>query len=84
MSLFIDVVKRAQGKPIVKVDNYTKNLRVSICEDCPFMQVGIFRTCGEFLVGGKVNYRGEEKELCGCNIDDKANYKDDHCPLGKW
>lgn len=83
MSLLFDVIKKAQGKSIEKESNDLYNQRVSICNACPFQNVTT-RSCGTLFVGGEVEYNGEKKELCGCRILDKAKYKDDHCPLGKW
>jgi len=83
MSLLIDVVKAAQGKPTDKVSDDIRNIRLAKCLNCPFMNKTT-RSCGTFLMGGTVEYQGKQMELCGCNVDDKTKYKDDGCPLSKW
>jgi hypothetical protein len=83
MSLLIDIVKKAQGKSIDKVTVDLYNTRISVCNGCPYL-VGKTRSCGKLMVGGEVEYNGEKMELCGCKIDDKAKYRSDKCPLGKW
>lgn len=84
MSILIDLTKTVQGKPITKAPLEVQKSRINTCEYCPFMDWGKPRSCGKFLRGGKVNYKGKEMELCGCNVDDKVKYLDDSCPLGKW
>lgn len=83
MSLLFDVIKKYNGDSTEKVDNGLYKKRVSTCDNCPFL-VHSTRSCGKLFLGGTVEYNGEQQELCGCRIDDKAKYKDDHCPLGKW
>jgi|TARA_R110000822_G_scaffold46670_3_gene124196 hypothetical protein len=84
MSLLIDITKKIQGKSIEKSSIELQNERINICEYCPHLSWGVVRSCGKFLQGGKVTYKGEEKELCGCDVDEKAKYKTDGCPLEKW
>lgn len=85
MSLLIDVTKSAQGKSIKKAPIELQKARLNTCEYCPFMRWGkMVRSCGDFLKGGTVDYKGHKMELCGCNIDDKVKYLEDGCPLGKW
>jgi hypothetical protein len=43
--------------------------RVSICEVCEFF---------------KVENRSCKQISCGCFIDTKATWLDQHCPIGKW
>jgi hypothetical protein len=71
MSLLIDVVKRARGKNIDKVDYATYCQRLKKCNGC--------------VISGKkgVLPTGNCRE-CGCFVKDKANYKDEKCPLNKW
>ena len=83
MSLLIDVVKSAQGKPTDKVSESVRNIRSSRCLNCPFMNKAT-GSCGTFLKGGLVEHNGEQMELCGCNVYDKTKYRDDGCPLNKW
>jgi len=84
MSLLFDIVKTAGGESIEKVSPHVRQARLNVCENCPFMEGGMVRSCGTFLKGGTVNHNGHEMELCGCNIDDKTKYAHDGCPLGKW
>lgn len=84
MSLLIDVTKTLQGKPIKKASKELQEKRIDTCEYCPFLQWGRPRSCGGFLTGGTVDYKGKRMELCGCNVDDKVKYLDSECPLGKW
>jgi hypothetical protein len=84
MSLLIDITKTLKGKPIEKANRQLQAERLDTCEYCPFLEWGRPRSCGKFLRGGTVDYNGQKKELCGCNIDDKVKYLDDGCPLGKW
>jgi len=84
MSLLFDIVKTAQGESIEKVSPHVRDARLSVCGSCPFMQGGVVRSCGKYLKGGTVQYKGKEMELCGCNIDDKTKYAYDGCPLEKW
>ena len=84
MSLLIDATKKVKGKSIEKSSIELQKHRVNICEYCPHLKWGIVRSCGTLFKGGKVIHEGEEKRLCGCNVDDKVKYKMDGCPLGKW
>ena len=85
MSLLIDITKTAQGKSIQKAPKSLQESRLNTCEYCPFLEWGgMVRSCGKFLKGGTVDYKGMKKELCGCNVDDKVKYLEDACPLGKW
>ena len=84
MSLLIDITKSVQGKSIEKAPKDLQESRINTCEYCPFLNWGRPRSCGKFLQGGTVMYKGKKMELCGCNVDDKVKYLEDHCPLGKW
>lgn len=69
MSLLIDIVKKAQGKDIGKVDYVTKDYRLDKCRDCEHLKSGLMGFhCGK----------------CGCPVEDKTSYKDEECPIGKW
>lgn len=83
MSLLFDVVKKASGQSIEKQTKTIYDHRMTICDQCPFKKK-ITGTCGTFAMRDKVVYNGEEKELCGCIVSDKAKYRDEKCPLGKW
>lgn len=83
MSLLIDITKKVQGKSIEKVPNHVYKQRLIECKNCPFLN-RTTTSCGTLLKGGTVDYNGEQKQLCGCIVTDKATYADDACPLGKW
>jgi len=59
MSLLIDLVKNAQGKPTDKVDAQTKKMRINLCDGCEHLKWGL--NCGECgcFVSDKTNYAGE-------------------------
>ena len=71
MSLLIDLVKRAKGKQIDKVNYATYSQRLS--------------ECGKCVVDGKKGVLPTGNcRVCGCFVKDKANYSGESCPLGKW
>lgn len=83
MSLLIDLTKSVRGKDISKVSNQVYAKRVETCAACPFLNKTT-GSCGTLFKGGTVDYEGQQMELCGCIVKDKAKYADDGCPLGKW
>lgn len=85
MSLLFDIVKTAQGKSTEKAPIDLQERRLNTCEYCPFLVWGKrTRSCGKYMRGGTVQYKGRNMELCGCDVDDKVTYLNDGCPLGKW
>jgi len=59
MSLLIDLVKKAQGKEIRKVDNVTHQVRIEKCRDCEHLMGLNCGICGCF-VEDKAKYAMEE------------------------
>ena len=78
MSLLIDVVKTVKGKDISKASPELQEKRKSICADCELYKDG---KCGSLK--GTLENRKEELG-CGCPIEDKVKYVDEHCPRKKW
>lgn len=70
MSLLIDLTKTVQGKSTDKVDAQTKKDRITKCNGCPNLFLGLnCKLCGCF-VSDKTNYKDEScPEGKWCKVD---------------
>lgn len=63
--------------------------RLTACAQCPYFQTGT-KTCGSpawikaAKEDNKIQYKGEEKQLCGCLMNVKAHLAWATCPIGIW
>lgn len=80
-----------------KVDDTVAQERLSICQACKECekddsgaQTGdqLFRMIGDAHYCGKpwidLPYRNQDQSGCGCNLDEKVQWKDAACPRQKW
>lgn len=57
--------------------------RKAFCDSCHFRKAWS-DSCGKFGIGGKVNHKGEVKQLCGCNLPALRSGINFKCSVGKW
>lgn len=70
-----------------KADDKTIEKRRAICERCPMRKYNdIFSiwTCGTFCIKRTKKTIPLEERSCGCNIKEKTQLKNFHCPQKKW
>lgn len=66
-------------------DSPYRNERLKVCRKCEYSKRLLGKvTCGKPLDGEKIIVNGQEYELCGCVMHQKAKLYDAQCPLKKW
>ncbi len=58
------------------------------CDICPHIKLNegnpLGPSCGTVLLGSRVLHKGKNVRLCGCFLNEKRIFINQHCDLKKW
>jgi hypothetical protein len=65
------------------VDGETRKKRLDKCRACAHF-VKETQSCGTLLIGKSVPYGKQTRQLCGCIMPLKTQFRHMSCPINKW
>lgn len=66
-----------------KASKELQDERKAFCDSCHFRKPK-YNSCGKFIIGQTVLYKGEVKKLCGCELNALRSGINFECSVGKW
>jgi hypothetical protein len=83
-NMLFDTFVRIKNGNDEKVTQEVYNERIDKCNGCT-LKAGLEKVNGKMSLAGESGlFNTGNCKICGCFVVEKAKYKDELCPIGKW